>query len=79
MHISLQISCFHSRLSRKVDILIFNPPYVATPSEEVGRKQIQQLIAMHLHRYFVVVDVKTIRWAVEGLKPLGLEERMEER
>eukprot|EP00842_Homolaphlyctis_polyrhiza_P000817 jgi/Hompol1/1736/HPOL_005705-RA len=31
----------HSRISRSVDILIFNPPYVVTPTEEVGSRGIE--------------------------------------
>ena len=35
MHISFQLMSLKERLSGEVDILIFNPPYVSTPSKEV--------------------------------------------
>ncbi|KAJ3234101.1 HemK methyltransferase member 2 [Chytriomyces hyalinus] len=34
-------TAFGSRLAGKVDLLIFNPPYVVTPSEEVGSSGIE--------------------------------------
>ena len=34
-------SALEERLERKVDVLVFNPPYVVTPSEEVGSSGIE--------------------------------------
>ncbi|RLN53341.1 hypothetical protein BBJ29_008985 [Phytophthora kernoviae] len=43
------LSCYEPRIQGTVDVLLFNPPYVPTPSEEVGSIGIEAAWAGGLH------------------------------
>ncbi|KAF4315755.1 hypothetical protein BBO99_00009159 [Phytophthora kernoviae] len=43
------LSCYEPRIQGTIDVLLFNPPYVPTPSEEVGSIGIEAAWAGGLH------------------------------
>ncbi|KAG1695385.1 hypothetical protein DVH05_020423 [Phytophthora capsici] len=43
------LQCYEPRIQGKVDVLLFNPPYVPTPSEEVGSLGIEAAWAGGIH------------------------------
>lgn len=43
------LSCYEPRIQGQIDVLLFNPPYVPTPSEEVGSTGIEAAWAGGLH------------------------------
>ena len=71
----------------KVDVLIFNPPYVVTESKEVRREYMFLPYSGYFYNFFLVCPIIIcsilcfwfVRLAVIALKHLGQEENKEER
>jgi release factor glutamine methyltransferase len=60
------------RLKQKIDVLCFNPPYVVTPTEEVGSVGIEASWAGGVDGREVIdqlLPLITVSWKEEGIRP----------
>lgn len=59
-YLFLQVSCFGTRLHGKVDLLIFNPPYVVTTSDEVTWIKVYPYMMLCCSLFFIFEGTKLV-------------------